>query len=344
MAFNLHIIDTVIVNPTKKDFVNAIEILKKDTDNFIILENDIPIQSINFIQAIYIGENVFHTEVQYNEDNALPMYYNDNISEEKLLQLLLDFISNIAPDIIDWIYLCDMATYKYYSEYELRKILKDKGLIALKVTDTPQDKICLETSDIQVLLNYIKKNNINTIFYCYRQADERSYELPEYIDEDLRQLADAEIQSQIDFISGIDFNQTASLELFCINYNTIISMNVTAPWIKTLPTAKEFICQLREKYENDLNEIKTLRSINMEGVLEELKKELRDILIDDTNFQLCSNKNLRLNYIRNFLNKKENSKFNQVFLSAKSGGFMNYTQTLQNFADMAYALYKRGKN
>ena len=30
MAFNLHIIDTVIVNPTEKDFINAIEILKKD--------------------------------------------------------------------------------------------------------------------------------------------------------------------------------------------------------------------------------------------------------------------------------------------------------------------------
>lgn len=340
MAFNLQLTEsnheTKTINPLKVDIENAIKILKQNENNFFILDSDTPINSFIFIQGYYIENNIFHVEVQYEEDNALFMYGNDNLSEEALLQLLLNFVSNITPNLDDWDYLGDWGNYNYYSEYRLRKLLKNKSLLALKSKNVPQDKICLETSDIQVLLHYVEKNNINTIFYCYKCANEDLYKINN-IDGDLSKLANDEIKSYRDIINATDFDKPALLELFCNHSGMIVSIQIVAPWIKELTTANNYVIQLEKKYENELDLIKINRSKNRDATLEQLK----NILLNNADFSLCTNQKLRYEFIRKFLINKENEIYRQSFLG--DTGYID-SQAIQNFVDMVFAIYKQTKN
>lgn len=331
---------SVIKNPISTDFESAIHILKQNPENFIILESNPPIDTFTFIQVSDFENSAFHAEVQYEENNALYMYYCDTLSESELLEMLLNFISNIAPNINNWEYLDDFGDYKFYKEYELRKFLKSNGLIALKSKNVPENKIRLDTADIQIFLKHIKENNIKTIFYCYSCANKDVFDVSNIRngrDNDLLEIAKNEINEYVNKIEKIDFGQSAILELFCIDNGVTISMQITAPWLEILMPASKFFARLKEKYERDLTKIKLNRSNEKDAILE----ELRTVLLNNSEFALCTNQNLRRDFIRRFLMMKGNEQYRQAFLG--NDGYINLYEA-QSFVDMTYAVYKQKKH
>lgn len=330
---------TVINNPTSIDIGKAINILKQNPDNFIILESNPPIDTFTFIQVSSFENNEFRTEIEYKEDNTSYMYYHYIQSENELLELLLNFISNIAPNINDWDYFDDFEEYKFYKEYELRKFLKNNGLIIFRSKNIPENTVKLDTSDIQIFLKYIKERNIKAVFYCYDCADRRPFDISNINgrDNDLLKIAEDEINSYMKKIAEIDFDQPAILELFCIDNGVIISMQVIAPWLTEIMPASKFFDFLKEKFEKDLTRVKSNRINKRDAILE----ELRTILLNNSDFALCTNQNLRRDFIRRFLRLNENEKYRQAFLD--EAGYIDLNAT-QRFVDIVYAVYKQMKN
>lgn len=327
---------TVIQNPTTQDIEKAIYILKENSENFIILASDIPIDTFKFIQAAFYKDGTFYTEVQYTENSALYMYCN-RLTEKELLNILLDYLSNKGPNIAEWEYLFDFTDYKFYKEYELRKLLQSKGFNVLKCKEVPPNSIRLDTTDLQVLLKYLNDHDISDIFYCYSCVNKEPFEISgSERDSDLFNIANKEIVEYLNNIESINFKQSAILELFCLHNGTAITLRIIAPWLRELTPANKYLETLKKKYENDLNNIKLQRDQLRDSVLE----ELRTILLVDNDFSLCTNQNLRRDFMRKFLAKKENEKYKQAFLS--SNGYLN-TYDMCNFADMIYAVYKQSK-
>lgn len=329
----------VIENPTPADIDKAICVLKQDPLNFLVLESDPPIDAFIFIQATNFSDGVFRTEAEYKEGDALHVYYCDARSEAELSATLLNFLSNIVPDISEWEYYGDFGTYGFYKEYGLRKFLKENGLIAFKSENVPKNTVRIESGDIQLFLKYVKENNIKTVFYRYGYADKDAFSISNLrngVDNDLLRIAEKEINAYAEKAKNMDLDRIASLDLFCIDSGIIVSIQTFAPWLFEIDPPSDFFKSLEEKYGEELTKIKNDRNNNREAVLD----ELRMILLNDREFVLCSNKDLRWEFMRKFLAMKDNERYRQAFLD-DDGYFDPYEA--KNFADITYAVYKQNK-
>ena len=267
------------------------------------------------------------------------MYYNETLDEKGLQAILLNFISGKAPNINDWEYMCDVGHYKFYKEYYLRKLLMEKGLTVLKCNDVPSNSIRLETADLQILLNYVANNQINSIFYCYHCVNMDAFDISKVNvgkDNDLLKIAKTDIEEYENKIQSLDFNQPAILNLFCLHNGIAISIQINDSWLDDLLPAREFLIQLKKKYENDLNNLKSYREKERESILE----ELRAILLSNSDFSLCTNQNLRREFMRKFLSREENERYMQAFVD--NDGYLN-SYEFSNFADLAYAVLRQSK-
>ncbi len=340
MSFTLTINDETsnkpmtINEPTIADIKKAIDILKQDEQNFLILDSSPPVELFSVIQAYFFDDNTFHAETRYDEGNALYMYSHE-LTEKDLTKILSNFISGIVPDIDDWEYEDDFGGYEFYKEFKLRKFLAENGFLALKVQNPPANSIQLTTSDIQVFIKIAKDSNVKTVFYSYDYVNKDIYNIDRVRhDNDLSKVASDEIVEYMKNINTHDFDQPAILELFFMNYGTIISMKIIDHWVEELTPANKFIDFLEMKYSEKLTEVKSDRYEQKDALLEELKT----LLLNDSEFIYCTNRDLRRDFMRKFLIKPDNRKYVQAFLN--DNGYLNQNE-LQNFVDMVYAVYKR---
>lgn len=225
-------------------------------------------------------------------------------------------------------------------ENELLNLFNKSGIKGLKCETLPKGNlVALENADLQQIINYAKDNKIDYLFYSYNFAN-KDYYLINYSklerDSDFLQIAYEDIELHNNTINSIDFEQPAVLDVFCLHNGIAIYIKNCAMWLDVLTPSEECIVKLKEKFETDLNNIKERRNNEREQLLEELKP----ILLDDTDFALCTNQNLRREFMRKFLSRKENERFRNAFYDRN--GYLNQYDTL-NFADLVYTMYKQSK-
>ena len=134
----------IIKDPTSTDIKKAIQVLKQSFENFIILESTPPVDTFTFIQATDFNNGLFHVEAQYEENDDLYTYYCDTQSENDLLAMLLNFRSNIAPNIDDWDYL---GNFRKSKEDELQTALKDNETEVLMSNNIQESNARLKAAD-----------------------------------------------------------------------------------------------------------------------------------------------------------------------------------------------------
>lgn len=340
MSFNLKLSsgssESDLKDPTEEDLINAISTIKKDPENFLILDATKPVNAFDFIQATGFNGNTFYVEVQYAEGNVLCMYGN-TVTENTLSNILIDFIANKAPNINEWEYVQDIEDHKFYYEYEFRKMIHEEGLFAIKCCNVPTNKIVLDTYDLQELLDYVKQNGLNSIFYYYGYIDTEKYDIYQAArkkDRDLVNIAKEDISEYENRIASIDLDRRAYLVAYCLHNGIAILIKLYAPWMRTLVPAYDFLDGLERKYVEKLDAIKSQREDNKDFIREQLREEL---LVNDE-FHLCTNQKLRYDFMRRFLIKKENNKYKEAFLT--NNGELN-SYDVQMFADIVYAVYKQ---
>lgn len=226
----------------------------------------------------------------------------------------------------------------FYLEEELLELFNKSGIRGLKCESIPKGNlIALDSSDLQVLIDYAKDNKIAYLFYSYHLANKEYYLIDNTKlakDGDLSRLAYNDIQLHNDYINSVDFEQPGVLDVFCLNNGIAINIRSYALWVDDLIPAEERISQLKQKYETVLDDIKEKRDLERDRLLDELKL----ILLEDAEFTLCTNQNLRREFMRKFLARKENERFKNAFFSGN--GYFNLYEA-GGFADIVYATYKK---
>lgn len=255
-----------------------------------------------------------------------------------------------------------------YSEDELLKLLNNAGITALKC-DLHANHIQLHTNDINVLIDYAKINQIKHIFYCYDYLDVNDYILPdengdilenykslitpedkypsmnpldyeeslnEYFN-DLYNLSKQDIKNYKHLVNSIDFEKPIELSLICLHNGTAITMNIIDSWDSLLQTSESFITSLQFKYRDELKQRKAMRIKEICAQKEKTLKELREIILSDSEFAKCTNQKSRLSYIKDLLNRPESRRFRQAF-SSEIGYVIWYEAG--NFVDKLYSEIK----
>ncbi len=329
-----------IDNPTQQQVEEALSSLRYEENYFIVLEPEYPIEDSLFMQCMIWDEDDYLIELRLENLNNSRMYHFSTKKLDCAIQLFVSYLSGQLPNLSYWEDIGGVGKDELVEERELCDFLQAAGLIPLKFKTVPKEnEIILSTTYLKTIVDYAQKQKLNHIFYRYMLGDKNNFSLWNSklrIDRDLSIVANNDIIAYNDKINTIDFDKPAVLELFCLDHGIAITARLKAPWFEDLMTSNEFLAQLEEKYFDVLNKTKENRASQRESILEELKP----ILLENTEFALCTNQNLRRDFMRKFLAKSENKRFQNIFLN--DTGYIDF-YAVSNFADLVYAMYKQSK-
>lgn len=126
----------------------------------------------------------------------------------------------------------------FCSEKELLELFNKFGIKGLKCESIPKGNfVPLESSDLQIIIDYANDNKIDYLFYSYNYAN-KDYYLVDYSklerDGDFSRLAYKEIEAHNDIINSFDFEQPAVLDVFCLHNGIAINIRNCALWLCNL--------------------------------------------------------------------------------------------------------------
>lgn len=206
---------------------------------------------------------------------------------------------------------------------ELAKKIEDEGINVFNVECglnlTRENAIRLK--EVDELIRFCKINEIKNIFYLYIFFHKEDYivsdEMQEDIEKDIYKLIKKEIKEHNKRVETIDFTRPAFLDVFCMFNDKSVCVLENDNWDEeiNLMKAEDLIEYLQENYEDILEQKENER----EEKLELLKGELKEYMLNDETFLICSNKSLRRNYAETLIKNKKVKKYLEPFISEYSG-------------------------
>lgn len=163
--------------------------------------------------------------------------------------------------------------------------------------------------NIDNFIEFVHSQKINVVFGCELFDDASDYliteeviaeELGRYAAEEMKDIIKKDIEKYNENIYKIDFKIPCSYILACLYEGKYfftslkINRNVDEAFLAD-PDEK-----LQEIVVNNKKNI-SKRRVERKNAINELKKELKDKIISDEKFLLCTNKQLRFSYIRDLL-------------------------------------------
>ena len=238
----------------------------------------------------------------------------------------------------------------FYSETEICKIIQDAHLRAFKTDDTPHNAIILSSTDISSLIDYANYNKINSIFYNYVYIEKEDYDpqaFSDLNDNDLLKIAKTDIARYKRQVGEFDFNKPLQLNVYCIYNGFAIMMCFNEKAYNYLVPVCEYIDMLKQNYAEQLCIIREERQKQQINEIENLRNELSSIILSDPQFKTYTNQRMRRTYIREFLNKPENKRFQFAFSLVECNGKLNSLKDFCNISDASAfidKLYYEQKN
>ena len=200
---------------------------------------------------------------------------------------------------------------------------------------------------IDDFMEFVLQQKIHCVF-AYEHYDfiEDYLVTEKIIEEEGKRLKDEflnELMPQIEQynkqIEKINFDVPAMILLMCIyeskSFYTILDNNVTNDLIEPKEVFKE-ICNQNEEKLNEIN-------INTKKEIEKLKQELREIVLADNKFLLCTNKDLRMSYAKSLLREKLDAHFQPLKTHWDHYGNGPLYFEAYNFFDMIWNELKQKK-
>ena len=216
--------------------------------------------------------------------------------------------------------------------------LDQMNLDYYEVESDINDDISIQLTDFDQLCLFIKKHNIDTVFYRFEYVSAEDLQITDKILDDLH--IDNEIIDvmQKDFdkynrsVGNLDFTQPYCLSVSCLYQGHIVYIWESDYWFKDWGFGhpkKIAVSMIEEK----LDEIESKKE---ESILqrEELRKQLREKILADTNFHKCTNKDLRRAYIQKLWKDKN---VQDLFYSPKHG---LYDIRIDSFVEDIWREYK----
>lgn len=164
------------------------------------------------------------------------------------------------------------------------------------------------------LEEFMKDHNIDTVFFTEYFDNYDDYIITEetirkaniYINSSTLELIQNDIENYNKKIMKIDFDKPSAAVISCIfeSKYCFVYLENDKVFGEILVDANE---KLKEILEKNINSIEKKAKEDKQKI-ELLKQEVKDIIVNDKEFLLCTNKQLRKNYARKFLKQKLDKK------------------------------------
>lgn len=160
---------------------------------------------------------------------------------------------------------------------------------------------------IDAFMEFISKQKISSVFVYEQYESPEDYLISnELIEKETEYLDDEfliEIMPQIEQynfeVEHIDFDNPSMLLLMCIFENNNFYVVVSNGNTDNLIEANEMFKIICNENEDKLNEIK----VRHKEKIDSLKEDLRNYVLSDNEFLVCTNKDLRMNYAKKLFNE-----------------------------------------
>ena len=231
--------------------------------------------------------------------------------------------------------------YYMVQEQELIKLIEHEGLNLFEVRQNPKindDAIVMK--EVNDLIKFCKINDIKNLFYNYIFLDKEEFiisdEAQEKIEKDIYKLIKKEIKEHNKRVETIDFTRPIILNISTIFENNLVCVLENDYWHEeiNLLDAEDTIEYLQENYDEILEQ----KEAEKEEKLELLKNELKQYMLEDENFLICTNKDLRKNYAEMLMKNKKMKKYLEPFKYSHSDGI--WVQSLVMFVEVVWAEYR----
>lgn len=188
------------------------------------------------------------------------------------------------------------------TEKELLELLKDVDIVSYKVNAEIDKSNSMELASIEELIHFSCKHDIDSMFYHYGFIDEELLEINDEVISNLRldEATLSVLQHEFDEynknISKLDFSNPVSLNLYCIHQGVILFIQENDYWfIEQGFDMPETACLklANEYFEDIVGEKKKRKQEIIKG-----RKKLREQILNDDEFKVCSNRELRKAYIQ----------------------------------------------
>lgn len=195
---------------------------------------------------------------------------------------------------------------KIKKEIENKKYKVYEVNLALEVV---RNGIQFET--FEKLQDFMADQNINVVFFSKYYDNYKNYIITEetfkkarrYFDYNIIDIISDDIDKYNKEILKMDFNKPCAVVIACVfegQYCFVYLENDKSFNEDKMVESEEKLYEIIEK---NMNRIET-KEMENKKIIEELKKEVRDMILKDEKFLLCTNKQLRKNYTRNLFKKE----------------------------------------
>lgn len=196
---------------------------------------------------------------------------------------------------------------------------------------------------VEEFVEFCQQHKISTIFYSYK-----FYEKEEYLITDDMLKENTENEKAYCFckqwantynakIQAFDFLRPLGLSLVATFENFIIASTIEDVWLgEDFKDAISALIEFQETHEKELIEFYDFEE---DDSFVNPYDELEERLLADKDFRLCTNKEIRRIYMRNFIKLGQNKKYLSLFRDAKTRNDKEYR--LAHLFDQIYDEYRR---
>lgn len=174
----------------------------------------------------------------------------------------------------------------------------------------------IQFEKVEKLQDFMYDQKIDVIFFSKYYDNPYNYIITEetfknsrrYYDNNIIDIIADDIDKYNKDILKIDFNEPCAVIVFCIfqgQYCFVYLENDKLFNRDKLIESEEKLNEIIEKNENRINEQKT----ENKKIIEKLKEEVRQMILKDEKFLLCTTKQLRKNYTRTLFKDKLGNKY-----------------------------------
>lgn len=207
------------------------------------------------------------------------------------------------------------------TEKQLLQILNDNGIDYYEMASEINEDVAIQLVDFEQLCLFVKKHNIDTVFYRFEYSSADGLQITEeaiaelHIDDEIIAVMQKDFDDYNRSVGNLDFSRPYLLSVGCLYQGQMVFIMESDYWFEDWGYGhpkKMAISMIEEKLED-------IESKKEEAYLEreEKRDQLRERLLADPNFHKCTNKELRRSYTQKLCNA-DNS-IQDLFYSPKHG-------------------------
>jgi hypothetical protein len=220
---------------------------------------------------------------------------------------------------------CDMinkkAVKRMHTAKQLINKLNELHLDYYEMASDINEDVAIQLVDFEQLFLFLKKHNIDTVFYRFEFPSADVLQITEdvlselHIDDDIIEVMKKDFEEYNRSVSNLDFSRPYLLSVCCLYQGHIVYIMESDYWFEDWGfghpkrIAISMIEEKLEAIENKKEEAHLKR--------EELRRQLREKLLADPNFHKCTNKELRRSYTQKLCNADKS--IQDLFYSPKHG-------------------------